>query len=337
MSTNDKFNARRGREETIRILHILGYEVNTRDFKFRLRDGERTPSAYVHKDGGVQDFGSSFKGTIVDLLVEYHNYSSVGEAIKEAKRLFGDEDSVIDSSTQTHHRRQNSSYVSKKEPQEEKEREVLDDSKIEYLCKNRDKFHSYYLDLMRKLLPSLGSDEERIRLGRAFEIGYSSSLRRLTMPIRDYNGTILNMWRYNPSFDAKVFYVAGYDRAPIFLQRLLEYRKEPEKIILICEGEKDVLNAIGNGYRAITTGGMQCTFREKDLPYLEGLRFAIYGDYDDAGKVFNAKISKQLFNVAKDIRIVDWQEDVFYKYPDLKPKKGFDLTDLLTYKRRSQK
>lgn len=336
MSTNEKFNARRGREETIRILGVLGYEVNTRDFKFRLRDDERTPSAFIHKDGAIQDFGSAFKGTIVDILVEYHNYN-LGEAIKEAKRLFGDDDSGSSSDTSSHRYQQNSAYTSKKEPQEEKEREVLDNNKIEYLCKNRAKFHTYYIDLMRKLLPSLGSDEERIRLGRAFEIGYSSSLRRLTMPIRDYDGTILNMWRYNPSFDAKVFYVAGYDRAPIFLQQLVEYRKNPDQVILICEGEKDVLNAIGNGFRAITTGGMQCTFREKDLPYLEGLRFAIYGDYDDAGKIFNAKISKQLFNVAKDIRIVDWQEDVFYKYPDLTPKKGFDLTDLLTYKRRSQK
>ena len=58
------------RENTANILSFIGYEVR-RDFKFKLREGEKTPSASIRKDGLIKDFGSGWSGDIVALMHEH--------------------------------------------------------------------------------------------------------------------------------------------------------------------------------------------------------------------------------------------------------------------------
>lgn len=66
------------RERVADILSFIGYEV-TRDFKFRLREDEKTPSASIRRDGFIKDFGSGWSGDIVALLHEHH-----GQTLKDA-------------------------------------------------------------------------------------------------------------------------------------------------------------------------------------------------------------------------------------------------------------
>ena len=54
------------------ILSFLGYEIS-KDFKFRLRGEEKTPSASISKVGRVMDFGTGESHDLVSILFSYHN------------------------------------------------------------------------------------------------------------------------------------------------------------------------------------------------------------------------------------------------------------------------
>ena len=66
------------RETIAHLLSFIGYEIR-RDFKFKLREEENTPSASIDKNGNIKDFGSGWYGDIVALLHEHH-----GQTLKDA-------------------------------------------------------------------------------------------------------------------------------------------------------------------------------------------------------------------------------------------------------------
>lgn len=51
------------------IVESCGFEVN-RNFKFKYRDDERTPSASISKDGYIKDFGSDMAGDAISFVQE---------------------------------------------------------------------------------------------------------------------------------------------------------------------------------------------------------------------------------------------------------------------------
>ena len=65
----EQIKDRLDREQAAHILTGLGYAVG-RDWKFALREEERTPSASIRQDGFIKDFGSDWSGDIVALLHE---------------------------------------------------------------------------------------------------------------------------------------------------------------------------------------------------------------------------------------------------------------------------
>ena len=62
------------RETTATLLSFIGYEIR-RDFKFRLREDEKTPSCSISHKGLIKDFGSDFTGDVLDVLQQYHGLS----------------------------------------------------------------------------------------------------------------------------------------------------------------------------------------------------------------------------------------------------------------------
>ena len=60
------------RDKVRAMLEHLGYTVN-RNYMFRLRPDDGTPSASIRRDGYIKDFGSGWGGDIVALIHEYHN------------------------------------------------------------------------------------------------------------------------------------------------------------------------------------------------------------------------------------------------------------------------
>ena len=56
------------KEDVLEILDELGYDVNFRLGKFKLREDERTHSAKVYQNGYIYDYGSGWKGDILDII-----------------------------------------------------------------------------------------------------------------------------------------------------------------------------------------------------------------------------------------------------------------------------
>ncbi len=77
MITEDKLNEIRERFDqqfVASVLEYVGYEIS-RDYKFRLREDEKTPSVSIRSDGYIKDFGGDFGGDIISLLQQYHKLS----------------------------------------------------------------------------------------------------------------------------------------------------------------------------------------------------------------------------------------------------------------------
>lgn len=64
-------------EDTLNIIHELGYEVNSWTRKFKRREDERTHSCKVYSQGYWYDYGSGEKGDVLDLIQEKHNIDFV--------------------------------------------------------------------------------------------------------------------------------------------------------------------------------------------------------------------------------------------------------------------
>ncbi|MCG3717029.1 toprim domain-containing protein, partial [Aliarcobacter butzleri] len=169
---------------------------------------------------------------------------------------------------------------------------------------------------------------------------YIEQSDRLSMPIRDEENRIVTLWKYNKNPNSyindkglevtpgKVLFTKGRERCPFNLYDLQEYRKDINQEVYLCGGEKDTLNMIGNGHRAITLGSENENLKEKYKPLFQDLKIVIAYDNDDAGQKGAEKILKQLQCVAKEIKVWNWNK--VQKNQDLTLFKGFDMTDYLS-------
>ncbi|PAF46232.1 hypothetical protein BKH46_08305 [Helicobacter sp. 12S02634-8] len=313
------------RESMAYALTLLGYQVKA--WKLRLRE-EKTPSAFINKDGFIHDFGSGFHGDLADVLCQYHNFSK-GEALKKAREL-------LSLPIQADFLEQ---FEEKKE--ESRKNGFIDESYLAPFIANRKTHFEEYTRYLKALLPSVTSPQKRKEIALKYEIGFSpkGTFRgkdfpaRLLMPLRDEEGRIVTFWKYNPfSSGAKLLYSEGRRKCAFNITDLIEYRNKPNEIVYICEGEKDVLNAVAYGLRAVTSGSAADLFEDSQIHLFEGLRVVVLGDNDESGQNFNNKIEQQLKPVAKHIRKLSWKEFLKSKGEDFIPPKGFDLTDWLTIK-----
>ncbi len=71
-------------QSTAAILEYIGYEIY-RNYKFRLREDDRTPSVSIRADGLISDFSGDFRGDVIKLLQEFHgmNFPQAIEYVSE--------------------------------------------------------------------------------------------------------------------------------------------------------------------------------------------------------------------------------------------------------------
>lgn len=126
---------------------------------------------------------------------------------------------------------------------------------------------------------------------------------RITIPIPDENGNIMNVRRYkadekNPKF--KMISIGeGYGRARIFPINNLYHQN-----IMLCEGELDAILANQLGYFAVTVTGGAGTWREEFTNLFKGKDVVIIYDVDKQGRRGANKIANILMDVAKSIKNV---------------------------------
>ena len=312
----------------------LGFEV-FRNGQFHWNSSS-TPDMSINEDGSIHCWTSSpFKnntsnhGDLIDFLQVVNHNQNFKEAKEEAERLTGltlpDINKYKDNGYTVDNSNIKTGYIS------EEFIKTFDTAR-------KDNF-SRYKELLNEALPSLDFEKQK-EIAIKYQIGYIEQSDRLSMPIRDEENRIVTLWKYNKNpnsyindkglevIPGKVLFTKGRERSPFKLYDLKEYRKDITQEIYLCGGEKDTLNMIGNGHRAITLGSENENLKEKYKPLFQDLKIVISYDNDEAGQKGAEKILKQLQGVAKEIKVWNWNK--VEKNQDLTLFKGFDMTDYLS-------
>ena len=312
----------------------LGFEV-FRNGQFHW-NSSNTPDMVINDNGTIHCWTSSpFKnntsnhGDLIDFLQVVNHNQNFKEAKEEAERLTGltlpDINKYKDNGYTVDNSNIKTGYIS------EEFIKTFDTAR-------KDNF-SRYKELLNEALPSLDFEKQK-EIAIKYQIGYIEQSDRLSMPIRDEENRIVTLWKYNKNpnsyindkglevIPGKVLFTKGRERSPFNLYDLQQYRKDINQEIFLCGGEKDTLNMVGNGHRAITLGSENENLKEKYKPLFKDLKIVIAYDNDEAGRKGTEKILQQLQGVAKEIKVWNW--DKIEKNQDLTLFKGFDMTDYLS-------
>ena len=312
----------------------LGFEV-FRNGQFHWNSSS-TPDMSINEDGSIHCWTSSpFKnntsnhGDLIDFLQVVNHNQNFKEAKEEAERLTGLKLPSLDSYTDNGYTINNTNIKTG----------YISEEFIKTFDNARKENFSRYKELLNEALPSLDFEKQK-EIAIKYQIGYIEQSDRLSMPIRDEENRIVTLWKYNKNpnsyindkglevIPGKVLFTKGRERSPFNLYDLQEYRKDINQEIFLCGGEKDTLNMIGNGHRAITLGSENENLKEKYKPLFQDLKIVISYDNDEAGQKGAEKILKQLQGVAKEIKVWNWNK--VEKNQDLTLFKGFDMTDYLS-------
>ena len=312
----------------------LGFEV-FKNGQFHW-NSSNTPDMYINQDGTIHCWTSSpFKnnttnhGDLIDFLQMTNVNQTFKEAKEEAERLTGLTLPSIESYKDNGYTVDNTN----------RKTGFIDEEFIKNFDVARVENFERYKELLNQALPSLDFKQQK-EIALKYQIGYIKQSDRLSMPIRDEENKIVTLWKYNKNPNtytndkgvevtpSKVLFTKGRDRCPFNLYDIQEYRKDMHQEIFLCGGEKDTLNLIGNGYRAITLGSENENLKDKYKPFFQDLKIVIAYDNDKAGKDGANKIFNQLQGVAKEVKVWNWEN--IEKSQGLNLTKGFDMTDYLS-------
>ena len=312
----------------------LGFEV-FRNGQFHW-NSSNTPDMIINNDGTIHCWTSSpFKnntshGDLIDFLQMTNINQSYKEAKQEAERLTGLTLPDINKYKDNGYTVDNSNI---------KKTGYISEEFIKTFNIARKDNVTRYKELLNEALPSLDFEKQK-EIALKYQIGYIEQSDRLSMPIRDEENRIVTLWKYNKNPNSyindkglevtpgKVLFTKGRERCPFNLYDLQEYRKNITQEVYLCGGEKDTLNMIGNGHRAITLGSENENLKDRYKPLFQDLKIVISYDNDEAGQKGAEKILKQLQGVAKEIKVWNWNK--VEKNQDLTLFKGFDMTDYLS-------
>lgn len=152
-----------------------------------------------------------------------------------------------------------------------------------------------------------------------FQLGWNPRSKRITIPVRDEEGVLVNIRQYSPTDKATgkvISWAQGFGAVRLYPIDELTI-DEP---IIITEGEMDTILARQLGFNAVTSTGGAGTWRIAWSDVFQGRDVAICYDVDAAGEKGAAAIARALLEVANEIRIV--------KLPLTEPK-GADLTNYI--------
>lgn len=157
---------------------------------------------------------------------------------------------------------------------------------------------------------------------KQYEIGWDERRKCYTIPVRDANGELINVRRYQPRpapGRRKMWGVEGHNGAHLYPYSALERARELG-FIVIGEGEWDMLVTNQYGFPAITRTASAITWKREWTALFEGLAVYLCHDMDHAGQDANRKAGLALNGVAESVHVIR------LPYP-LREDHGQDLTD----------
>jgi hypothetical protein len=142
----------------------------------------------------------------------------------------------------------------------------------------------------------------------AFEIGWDAAESAYTLPVRDLDGKLVNVRRYQlrpPRGRRKIWGVSGHNQPLLYpVGAFKKARREDEGAILVCEGEFDAIISNQYNFRAVTkTNGVKAWRREWDKLFKDLVVYVCH-DADRPGQDANRKIARAVARYAKEVRIV---------------------------------
>lgn len=303
-------------------------------------NSSNTPDMRINDNGTIHCWtespfkGNSNHGDLINFLQLVNINMNFSEAKKEAYRLLNLELPSLDT-----YEGYCSNNTIKKDG-------FINKEFIKEFEKQRVENFYRYKELLNEALPSLNFDKQK-EIAKKYQIGYIKKSDRLVMPILDDYGNILTLWKYNknpkPFINtdgkeiklAKVLFSKGRERTTFNLADLKEYQKDKSIEVYLCGGEKDTLNMVGNGYRAVTLGAENNDIPKEHLKLFKDLKVIVAYDYDKAGEKGTIKMLEQLKDVAKEVKVWDWGKEA--KKHKIQLFKGFDMTDFLTVTKSKKK
>jgi putative DNA primase/helicase len=144
--------------------------------------------------------------------------------------------------------------------------------------------------------------------------------KRIAIPVRNVNGALVNVRLYLPGAQENKIrsWAAGFGKSKLL--------PSPDTwgngTILICEGEKDTLCALSNGFNACTQTAGCNSWDDKFTRFFTERDVVIAYDADEKGVAGAKKVAEKLLPVAKRVRIITWPD-----YMGMVQDHGKDLTD----------
>lgn len=317
------------KEQVMNAISSLGFEV-FKNGSFHW-NSSKTPDMKINEKGSIHcwttsPFNNNRKnhGDFIDFLQLINPTSKFSELKDQAYTLLNLPNQIDFSKEVISNNHQKSEFISKDYIEEFKNQRV----------ENFDRFR----ELLKEALPSMNFTKQK-ELALKYQIGYIKQSDRLIMPIIDDNENIITFWKYNknpkPFLNEdgkeinlpKVLFSKGRKRNIFNITGLKEYQQDKNVEVYLCAGEKDTLNMLGNGYRAISLGAENSDIPKEHLNLFSNLKIIVAYDYDEPGGKGAEKIIDQLKDVTKHVKSWDWEKEA--KKHNLTLFKGFDMTDFL--------
>jgi len=177
-------------------------------------------------------------------------------------------------------------------------------------------YHKYLIDNYDELIGSWPVTKKTLK---KLWVGYDKALERFTFPHFNHDGKCINIKHHKGKKGDPPFSIPGYGGNVLYPMNLISTYSMDSPIIY-CEGEKDAISLISNGYQAVTntTGAGNVP---KDISALKDVqKLFIVLDNDEAGRVGSEKVRKSfsLISPKASIKVVLWDKDL----PD-----KWDITD----------
>ena len=158
---------------------------------------------------------------------------------------------------------------------------------------------------------------------RRRQLGWDVSRRRISIPIPDERGHLVNIRFYSPSQKPKMINLKGHGNTPR-LYGADDLAKYQGKQIILCEGEFDRLILEQNGFMAVTSTHGCASFRKEWVPFFEGKDVVIGYDADKEGQ---AAVEAVVLKALKDSKVTSVKN---LKLPLAGTKEDKDFTDFFT-------
>ena len=157
-----------------------------------------------------------------------------------------------------------------------------------------------------------------------FNLGFSTRKKRITIPVFDQAGKLINIRCYSLKSENKMIsWGSGLGKATIYGLRNLD-RYDPDKDLIICEGEFDRLVLCQAGFQAVTHTNGALSFQKAWAGLFKDRRVVLIYDADDGGRKGSEKTAEFLAGAVKSLKIVDLEKaGLVTGKPDNK-----DLSDL---------